>query len=353
MINQVGNADLTWEKTYTTGVGLDANFFANRLRFTFDFYNKNTSNVLYKVPKPGLTGVTSLWQNVGEMNNRGIEVSLGGDIISTEDWNWSVDVNLGYNRNELKKLYDNASSNGIIASDNSGISGTIGKILKPGYSVDTYYGREWAGVNPETGAPQWYTTDDNGNRVITENYADADEVILSKSMPDVTGGIMTTLSWRDLDLSANFGFSLGGQIYNYFRQEFDSDGTYTDRNQMKLIDGWSRWEKPGDIATHPVASYNNSSNANKASSRYLEDADYFKLRSLTVGYNLRLPKYYIQNLRVFVTGENLFTITKFSGVDPEIPAYQGDDKVSRVQGTSGVDIYPTARKVMFGVNLSF
>ena len=124
-------------------------------------------------------------------------------------------------------------------------------------------------------------------------------------------------------MSAVFGYSIGGQIYNYSRQEYDSDGTYTDRNQMKLHDGWNRWEKPGDIATHPVAKYNNSDKGNSASSRYLEDSDYLKLRSLSLGYNFNLKQYGIQNLRVSLSGENLFTLTDYSGVDPEIPASSG------------------------------
>lgn len=353
LISQVGNKDLTWEKTYTTGVGVDVNLFDNRLYLVGDFYNKYTSNILYKVPVTGITGVTRLWQNVGEMVNRGFEFTLGGDIIRTRDWKWSLDFNMGYNYNELKKLYDGMSENGIIASDNSGIAGTVDKLLKPGYSVDTYYIREWAGVNPETGAPQWYATDAGGNRVVTGKYAQADQVILGKSTPDVFGGFSTDLSWKNFDLNANFNFSIGGKIYNYSRQEYDSDGTYTDRNQMKLPGDWSRWEKPGDIATHPVPSYNNSSNSNKASSRYLEDAGFLKLRSLTVGYTVQLPQYYIRNLRVFLTGENLFCVTSYSGVDPELPAYDDENKISKVQSTTGASVYPSVRKFMLGLSVTF
>lgn len=353
LINQVGNKDLTWEKTFTAGVGVDAAMFDNRLRVTFDYYNKATDNILYKVPVPGLTGVTRLWQNVGEMKNSGVELAIGGDIIRSKDWNWSVDFNMGYNKNELNVLYDGASEKGIIASDNLGIAGSVNKLLKPGYSIDTYYIREWAGVNTETGAPQWLKTDENGNRVITEKYAEANEVIHGKSSPDVMGGFSTSLSWKNIDFNANFGFSLGGQIYNYSRQEYDSDGTYTDRNQMNLKDGWSRWQKPGDVATHPVARYNNSMSGEKASTRYLEDGDFLKLRSLTIGYSLQLPKYYIQNLRVFISGENLFCITGYSGVDPEIPASQDEDKTSRVMGSTGPGIYPAVRKFMVGLNVSF
>mgnify|MGYP003287100512 FL=1 len=351
LISQIGNKELTWEKTYTTGVGLDASMFHERFRFSFDYYYKYTSNILFAVPVSGLTGVTSRWKNVGEMENQGIELTVGGDIIRTRDWNWSVEMNLGHNRNRIKELYGNNTE--IIRSGGIGIAGEADKILKKDYDSDSFYMVEWAGVNPETGAPQWYkhTKDENGNitgREITENYAEADQVICDASTPKLFGGFNTTLAWKNIDLTAVFGYSIGGKIYNYSRQEYDSDGAYTDRNQMKLMDGWTRWEKPGDIATHPVASYNNSSNSNKASTRYLEDGDYLKLRSLTIGYNLKLPKYYIQNMRIFFTGENLFCVTGYSGVDPEIPASGGS-----VIGSTGPSVYPSTRKYMFGINLTF
>lgn len=351
LISQIGNKELTWEKTYTTGVGLDASMFHERFRFSFDYYYKYTSNILFAVPVSGLTGVTSRWKNVGEMENQGIELTVGGDIIRTRDWNWSVEMNLGHNRNRIKELYGNNTE--IIRGGGIGIAGEADKILKKDYDSDSFYMVEWAGVNPETGAPQWYKhiKDENGNiigREVTEKYAEADQVICDASTPKLFGGFNTTLAWKNIDLTAVFGYSIGGKIYNYSRQEYDSDGAYTDRNQMKLMDGWTRWEKPGDIATHPVASYNNSSNSNKASTRYLEDGDYLKLRSLTIGYNLKLPKYYIQNMRIFFTGENLFCVTGYSGVDPEIPASGGS-----VIGSTGPSVYPSTRKYMFGINLTF
>ena len=350
LISQIGNKDLTWEKTKTLGVGFDLNLFENRLFLNFDYYDKNTDNILYQVPISGITGVTRIWKNVGEMRNRGIEVTLGGDIIRTKDWLWSMDFNIGHNRNKLKKLYGDDPNMELIAGDGSGIAGSVNKLLKPGLTPDAFYIREWAGVNPETGAPQWYTTAEDGDRVITENYAEADQVVLGKSIPDVFGGFSTTLTWKNIDFNANFGYSIGGKIYNYSRQEYDSDGAYTDRNQMKLQSDWSRWEKPGDIATHPVASYNNtvSANSNKASSRYLENGDYLKLRSLSVGYTFFLPQYYIKQARVSFSGENLFCITKYSGVDPELPASNG-----AVMSTTGASVYPSTRRFMFGLNVIF
>ncbi len=359
LISSIGNKDLTWEKTYTLGVGVDAAFFQNRLRVNLDWYNKRTDNILFNVPITGLVGVTSTWKNVGEMSNVGYEIAIGGDIIRTQDLVWSLDLNIGHNSNELKDIYKQKDENGnmvakpIRRSDGTTIAGSADRILEIGYPVDTYWLKDWAGVDPETGAPLWYMDDENGNRVTTSNYASADYYKCGSSTPDLFGGFTTSLTYKNFDLSAVFGYSIGGHVYNYNRTEYDSDGAYTDRNQMKLQDGWSRWQKPGDIATHPKASYGNESNSNQVSSRYIENNDYLKLRSLTLGYNFKLSQYGIQNLRVYFTGENLFTITNYSGTDPELSAGEDDNKNISVMGTALPGIYPAVRKFMFGLNLTF
>lgn len=360
LISQIGNKDLTWEKTYTTGVGVDASFWQNRLHATLDYYIKNTSNILYQVPVTGLVGVTSIWKNIGKMRNTGIELTVGGDIIRTKDLTWNVTANISHNSNELRDLYKQRDANSnyvvkpVLISDGTSIAGTAQRILEIGEPVDTYYMKEWAGVNPEDGKPQWYMDDANGNKVVTDSYSKASYYKCGKASPDVYGSFSTSLFYKNFDLQANFGYSLGGQIYSYYRQEFDSDGAYAgDRNQMKLQKGWSRWEKPGDIATHPRAMYNNQDKGNLASSRYLESSDYLKLRSLTLGYNFDLKKYGIQTLRLSVSGENLFTITDYSGVDPELPAGTNDKGVLSVTNTGGTSVYPAVRKFMLGVNLTF
>lgn len=360
LISQIGNKDLTWEKTFTTGVGIDAAFFQNRLTANLDFYVKNTSNILYQVPVTGLVGVTSIWKNIGKMRNTGVELTIGGDIIRTKDLTWNVTANISHNSNELRDLYKQRDANGnyvvkpVIISDGTSIAGTAQRILEIGEPVDTYYMKEWAGVNPEDGKPQWYMNDADGNKVVTDDYSKASYYKCGNSSPDVYGSFSTSVFYKNFDLQANFGYSLGGQIYSYFRQEYDSDGAYAgDRNQMKLQKGWSRWQKPGDKATHPRAMYNNQDKGNLASSRYLESSDYLKLRSLTLGYNFDLKKYGIQTLRLSVSGENLFCITDYSGVDPELPADSNDKGVLSVTSTGGVSVYPAVRKFMFGVNLTF
>ncbi len=356
LISQIGNKNLTWEKSYTTGVGLDIAML-DRVRLTLDYYDKNTSDLLYQVAVPGVVGITSTWRNVGAVRNKGFEAVASVDIIKNRDLLWTIDANIGLNRNKVTELYGERDPNtGEVAPIIGGrtgvnIAGSAQTILREGIDSDTWYLQEWAGVNPENGAPQWYktVTDANGNktREITGNYAEADQVEMGAYTPKFFGGLSTSFYWKNFDANAVFGYSVGGKIYNYTRLEYDSDGVYTDRNQMRLMPGWSRWQKPGDIATHPLAAYENKSQANSVSSRYLEDGSYFKMRTLSLGYNFELPQYNLSNVRLFVTGENLFTITDYSGVDPELPSYDG--KVVGVTTT----VYPTTRKFLFGINVTF
>lgn len=353
LISQIGNRDLTWERTYTAGIGIDASLWENRLRLTLDLYSKKTDNILYNVPVTSLTGVTHVYRNIGKMDNRGIEVAIGGDLIRTKDITWSLDLNIGHNANKLTDIFRQYDPSGqyiakpVIIGDGSGIAGSATRILEIGSPIDTYYMPQWAGVDPEDGRPLWYKEGADGKKVTTKNYAEAKYYKLGSAAPKVFGGITTSLRWRGFDLSVTFGYALGGQIYNYSRQELDSDLAYTDRNQMALQKGWSRWQKKGDIATHPRALYNNKDNGNKASSRYLENNSFFKLRTLTLGYNLSLPQLKIQTLRIYLNAENLLTFTKYSGVDPELPASDGS-----VMGTTGISVYPPVRRFVLGFNLS-
>src|SRR5699024_3280429 len=164
----------------------------------------------------------------GEMRNKGVEVGIGGDIIHNEDWTWSLDLNVGHNTNKLTKLYKTKDSEGnfvvrpIIVGDGLGIAGSAERMLEPGKPVDTYYLKEWAGVDKETGAPTWYKVDrdDDGNelsREVTTDYSEATQEKTGSVAPDLFGGFSTSLRYDRFDLNANFGFAIGGKLYNYSR----------------------------------------------------------------------------------------------------------------------------------------
>lgn len=334
--NQLAFPGLTWEKCYETNIAVDARLF-DRVNLSIDYYHKNTSDLLYSVRLPSITGYTSQYQNVGKVLNEGVEITLSGEIIKMKDIQWNVQANLGFNKATIKELY-----NGRQIVENL-------KIKREDESLDSWYLREWAGVDIHTGQPMWYIEDEEGNQTLTYDYDKATRKVLGSSNPKFSGGIMTDVSYKDFTLSAAFSFVSGNKIYHYSREFYDNDGAYLTYNSMKLKDGWSRWEKPGDIASHPKAIAGGNNASNKPSSRYLEDGSFFKMNNVSLIYNLPsnlIKKVGLKYASVSLTGENLFTITNFSGADAELAA--GKDN-----GVSGTDLYPSVRRFSLGVNLTF
>ena len=333
--SQMGNADLSWEKCYTTNIGIDARFF-DRFGVTIDLYNKNTSDLLYYAPLPNISGYTGQYKNVGAINNKGLEISLNADVIRTSKFQWTSDFNIGFNRNRVTELYGGKP-------ERKGL-----KRLEAGRDMDEWYLREWAGVDPANGSPLWYTTDENGKRTTTDSYNKADRVYCGSAAPKFTGGWMNSFSYKGFTLTANFDFVYGNLLYNQSRELLDSDGAYADYNSMKLKSGWKRWEKEGDIATHPKAINGGNKNSNKSSSRYLEKGNYFSLRNLSLGYSIPeklCGKLGLQRVNVSCSADNLFTLTPFSGVSPQL----SDSSTDGYAGT----IYPLSRRIVFGLNVSF
>ena len=333
--SQMGNADLSWEKCYTTNIGIDARFF-DRFGVTIDLYNKNTSDLLYYAPLPNISGYTGQYKNVGAINNKGLEISLNADVIRTSKFQWTSDFNIGFNRNRVTELYGGKPE----------LKGL--KRLEEGRDMDEWYLREWAGVDTANGSPLWYTTDENGKRTTTDSYNKADRVYCGSAAPKFTGGWMNSFSYKGFTLTANFDFVYGNLLYNQSRELLDSDGAYADYNSMKLKSGWKRWEKEGDIATHPKAINGGNKNSNKSSSRYLEKGNYFSLRNLSLGYSIPeklCGKLGLQRGNVSCSADNLFTLTPFSGVSPQL----SDSSTDGYAGT----IYPLSRRIVFGLNVSF
>ena len=222
--SQMGNADLSWEKCYTTNIGIDARFF-DRFGVTIDLYNKNTSDLLYYAPLPNISGYTGQYKNVGAINNKGLEISLNADVIRTSKFQWTSDFNIGFNRNRVTELYGGKPE----------LKGL--KRLEEGRDMDEWYLREWAGVDPANGSPLWYTTDENGKRTTTDSYNKADRVYCGSAAPKFTGGWMNSFSYKGFTLTANFDFVYGNLLYNQSRELLDSDGAYADYNSMKLKSG--------------------------------------------------------------------------------------------------------------------
>jgi TonB-linked SusC/RagA family outer membrane protein len=338
---QLANADLTWEKAKSFNLGLDIGFF-KRIALNVDVYSKTSAALLLDVQLPYTSGFTSVIRNVGSVRNRGVELNLN-TVNLNGAFRWETNFNVAFNKNRVMKLDQGKD----IINDNGFDPPSIVSI---GHDLNSFYMRKWAGVDPANGDPLWekVTTDANGNQTITKTNAlsEATSQIVGTFSPKFTGGFTNTFSYKSFSLSAFFNFVSGNQVFNNSRVSFDSDGAYETVNNMVPMSGWSRWEKPGDIATHPKAVFGGNLNSNKISSRYLEDGSYIRLRNINLGYELpkgMLSRLNVKNARVFVSGDNLWTGTKYSGMDPEVSLGPG--------GGNSSDRYPISKKILFGINI--
>ncbi|HCO67637.1 MAG TPA: SusC/RagA family TonB-linked outer membrane protein [Dysgonomonas sp.] len=333
---QMGNPEMSWETAKSTNVGLDMRFI-DRIGLNVDYYIKNVSGLLYSRVLSTLSGYTNVWLNEGRLQNTGIEVTLSPEIIRNRDWNWTIDFNIAYNKNEIKSLADGKELE---------ISGN--QIREVGYALGTYYMREWGGVDVMTGNPTWVKVDEDGNRTYVLKESDTEARNLDKTRyPDLTGGIQTRLSYKDFTLSATFAYAAGFYIYHSGRSTYDNDGAEPQYNSMKLKDGWSRWEKPGDHATHPRPLIGGNEAAHGESSRLLERGDFFKMKTLGLSYNVPkkvLGSFGLQSAQIGFSADNIFTLTEFSGIDPEVAATGNAYDAQR---------YPLPRKYMFTLSLGF
>lgn len=333
---QLANNNLTWEKAQTFNLGLDLGFF-KRIMFNLDVYEKTTDALLLNVQKPYTSGFTSVMENVGSVRNRGLEINLTTQNLIGE-FKWETNFNMAFNKSKVLVLDEGKDI----------VSGA--RIIRVGEDLNSWYMRKWAGVDPANGDPLWevVTTNANGEREVstTNQLNDATLQIVGTFTPDFTGGISNDFSYRSFSLSTFFNFVSGNSLYHSAREGFDSDGAYETYNNMVLAEDWSRWQQPGDIATHPKAVFGGNLNSNKASSRYIEDGSYIRLRNVRLGYDLPqglLSRLKIGSAKVFVSGDNLWTLTKFSGMDPEVSLGPGG-------GDSG-NRYPLSKRILFGINL--
>ncbi len=328
------NPNLGWEEAYMTSVGLEASFF-NRLNVTLDLYNIDNKNLLLAVPLAPSTGFFEFMDNVGTVNNKGVELAIDGDIFSTRDFSWNLGFNLGFNKNTVVLLPNGEFRQGL-------------QIVREGQDIFTWNMPKWAGVDPETGSPTWEKIEEDGTVTLTKTYAEATYQNVGKSSPLFQGGVSTYIRWKGLSLNATGAFVYGNKIYNSARVSMDSDGAYTDYNMMSHDNGlgWTRWEKPGDIATHPQPKMNGNNDAHSTSSRYLEDGSFFRLKNVTLAYDFPqawMKKARIQGLKVYVSGDNLATFSKFSGMDPEIDTEYGTYDTN----------YPVPMTVVGGIQITF
>lgn len=336
--SSLANPNLKWEKNYNLNIGLDLAFLS-RIFLSIEYYNRDTKDLLYSLPISATTGFTNYLSNVGQLNNKGVELELRTINFATPHFNWSTVLNLSHNSNKIISL------NGQLEQS---IEGTW-FIHKVGLPYHTFYVKEFAGVDPQNGDALYYTNtlnkDGSYSREITNDISKAQAIPYKSVNPKISGGLTNILNYKQLDLSFTLTYSLGGY-------SFDKLGTYIENGTTNIYTSkynlpayaMDRWQKPGDQTNVPRFVYNQSASDNN-SSRYIHSTDHLRLKNLTLGYTLPREwtrKVMVNKARFYFSGSNLLTWAKWKQYDPETP----------VNGEVFCEA-PPMRTFSFGVQLTF
>jgi len=328
------NPNLSWETVNPLNVGIDFGFLKDRIKFSAEYFHKTTKDLIYSLPVSGSQGLTSYTDNVGELVNKGFEFSLNADIFRGDrnQFNWNVGFNLSTLDNEITELYGGE------------VKGST-TILKEGEGVRTYYLRKWAGVDPTNGDPLWYINGKDGET--TNNYNLAQQEVQGSFISDIYGGFNTAMAYKGFSLDLQFTFGFGGKIYDDWASYTFSDGQYT-LNYPGYGDVMGDyWTPENTTASNPKPVYGGNKLSNRASTRFLYDADYIRLSNARVAYTFdskTLSGSGLNSVQVFVMANNAWTHNfddrlKF---DPE----------TNIAGYTNLSL-PVLKSFLLGVNVSF
>jgi TonB-linked SusC/RagA family outer membrane protein len=334
---QIENPELTWEKTFSNSFGVEFSMFDNRLDGNVSYYVDKTEDMLFEVQLSRTSGFSSRIDNVGSMENRGVELSLNYDVIDTDNVLWNVGLSMTHNKNEVLDL------------PGGDIVGDWHTIVREGEPVNSYYMVRYAGVNPANGEKLYY--DKNGN--ITNKWSGDDAVILNKTpYPDYYGNLSTTFNFKGFSLRGVLYYTYGNNVVNGIKYFAYSDGASITNNQAS--DMLNYWKEPGDVNVQPKPDINST---NHYTDRYLENSSYIRLRELRLSYSLPekwVSKIQMDKVNLFITGKNLFTIApKFYGFDPEIGTPSEESSETAAFGSFYDFSYPTTRTYLFGIEVGF
>ncbi len=325
---QIANPDLKWEKTAQLSLGVDLGLLNDRINVEFNYYDKYTSDVLLRIATPGSSGFNSYLTNYGEIRNRGFELGITSVNIKTKNFRWSSEFNISQNKNTIENIPADIP-----------FAGRDLIRLQEGNSLYAYWLYKQLYVDPQTGNAVF--EDRNKDGKITAD----DRQIIGSTWPKYFGGLSNTLKYKNIDLSLLFTYSFGNKTWNHNRMLGETGGTL-DANRVLLASQLDRWTTPGQITNTPRLNAENY--ARQENSRFLEDASFVRLRSLTVGYTLPqglTSKIKISRARIYVTGSNLLLFTSYTGADPETNL-----------GTNNIQGYdygtpPQPRTIQAGVNI--
>lgn len=355
-ISTIADANLTWETNYNTNVGLDFGFFEERLYGTIEYFNRDSKDLLQSVPISRVTGFSSTLKNVGEINNRGLELSVGGDIIRSNVFRWGVNVNASLIRSEVTHLYraeGEEEGSDIIWYDPTGSDARAQYIFREGESTLAFWGYEWAGVDPENGKNRWFVNDPDDptageflldGRGASYSWQDANYIITGNGIPKVFGGFSTDLEFKGITLDANFIYKIGGDLYDGASKDVVDDGYYWERirAQYQFDNMWTKEEPTRSL---PKIEGFDPTDAIQYSSRNLYDASFLRLKNITLAYNLPLlflNRIGIDNTRIYFNASNLLTFSKYKLADPEVNQY----------ATRGWET-PYGKTYTFGIEIGF
>lgn len=381
VLSNIQNPKIQWETTHRFNVGMELNLLRNRLTLGIEYFNARTTNLLTRRTVSDITGLSQMWSNEGELTNNGVNVSLNAILLNTKDWKWQVGASMAHYKNKITALPNTAnnqleswaldaagrkveSSKQVVYGHTNSIYGKDNILTAVGHAAGVFYGYKTKGVFSTTeeakAAGLKYPTglaskpsrdfragdvhfvDQNGDGWINE----ADRVVIGDPNPDLYGNFYTSLSWKRLTLDLNFKYSLGNDVFNYQRMQLESANNIWNQTTAVV----NRWRYEGQQTSVPRAMSADSDhwvNNERFSDRWIEDGSFLKLKKVRLTYEMPITLSWLQGLAVWGEANNVFTVTKYLGSDPEVSAgngvlYQGID----------AGLLPQSRSFNLGVTIN-
>ena len=330
-LGNVENDGVKWESTARLNLGFDAMMFDNRLALSFDWYKSRTSDLLVQKQYQFVTGMGSYWANGGELENTGFEATANAKLISSKDFQWELGASVGHYKNEVVSLDENVKPVSVYGAEVA---------TKVGQSVGVFWGYKTDGVIASsdeigglyqvdaTGAKQYFKAGDmrfvdlTGEGCIDEN----DKTVIGNPNPDFYGNIFTRVSYKNLQLDVNCNYSVGNDVYNYYRRQLESGSTFYNQTTNMA----NRWTVEGQHTDIPAVAFGDPTGNSRFSDRWIEDGSYLRVKSIKLSYNVPVTADWLQGLTVWCAAENVYTFTDYKGLDPEFSVnnnvlYQGVD----------------------------
>lgn len=353
VFDNIGNNHLKWETTKKWNVGLETNLLDNRLNLRFNYFISRTNDILTYQSLNYVSGLEKNWCNGGSLKNSGFDVSVVGKVLSLKNFSWELGGSIGHYKNEIVSLPEGQSY-----IDNTVYGATIR--TQVGQAANLFYGYRTDGVFKDTesakeaglyvlgdngidknyfGAGDMKFVDKDGNHIINSNDCE----IIGDPNPDFYGNIFTSFAYKHFRLDFNFNYSVGNDVYNYMRQQLESGGRYM--NQTVAMT--NRWQNEGQVTSMPKATFQDPMGNSRFSDRWIEDGSYLRLKTVTFSYSLPINSTFLQGLQFWVQANNLFTLTKYLGSDPEFTM------TSSVIG-QGIDLgqLPQCRSILAGIKIN-